>query len=421
MRLKRFLVPGMLLLFVCAWLFALWVRWPFLEVAHRVGFEGDAFHYNKLAIWLSTNGMYSLDGATPFFEREPGYVVLLSLIYRMFGVESFMAVYVIQTLLYLGGLLFFLGTMRRYVPERAALIAFGFLLFTPSVFYILLNVLREAWALTLILLFTSFFLRLSQDRRWLNAVGAGLTLGWLILTYSPFLLLPVFLLAAFWLYRIRWTHALIMLALAAAVIAPWAIRNYRHTGMTCLTGCYRAALQWYVRGEQAETLRGMEPLKCLVAEYITRDYAGRSDNCHFNAVWHRKWPKGFVGTPEDQLAAKEGQAKILANFGWYVWGSVFEVLEFHFPYVNDWGKGYNKAVTAAMFLIYLGCMLGVRAVLRRELSIFLLITGYVIGVFIFTDATPRYHMPVLFCYALLAGIGYDRVLSWISNRSIRSR
>jgi 4-amino-4-deoxy-L-arabinose transferase-like glycosyltransferase len=415
MTFRRFLVPGMLLLFAAAWVFALWARWPLLEVTHRIGFEGDAFQYSKPAVWLVTNGIYSLDGVTPFFEREPGYAMLLSLIYRVFGLENYMAVYIIQTLLYLTALLFFVGTIRRIVSERTAMITLGILLFLPSIFVISLSLLREMWALTLLLLFTSFFLRLSQDRRWTHAVGAGLAMGWLILSYSPFLVFPFFMLAAFWFYRIRWTHAVLMLILIAAVVAPWGMRNYGHKGMLCLTGCYREALQWYVRGEQAEQLRGLEPLKCLHAEYITRNWEGRSPVCSFNGTWHLKWPQGFKGVPEDQAITKSGQQKILDNFGWYVWGSLFEILEFHIPYVNHWGSAYNNAVSLVMFLVYMGILFAVKAVWRRELVLFGLIAGYIVGVFMFTDATPRYQMPVIFCYALLAGIGYDRCLSWLSN------
>lgn len=421
MKLKRFFVPGMLLLFVAAWLFALSVRWPFLEVTHRVGFEGDAYQYSKPAVWLVTSGMYSLDGVTPFFEREPGYAMLLAVIYRVFGLESYMIVYIIQTLLYLAALLLFIATIRRIVSERAAMITFGILLFLPSIFVISLSLLREMWALTLLLLFTSFFLRLSEERRWLYAVGAGLALGLLILTYSAFLILPAFLLAAFWAYRIRWTHAILMLVLAAGVVAPWGIRNYMYKERLCITGCYREALQWYVRGEQAEQLRGLEPLRCLEAEYLTRNWEGRSPVCSFNGTWHLKWPNGFTGVPEDQAITAAGKQKILDNFGWYVWGSLFEILEFHIPYVNHWGSGYNNAVSVGMFLVYLGILFAVRAVWRWNLLLFGLIAGYTVGVFMFTDATPRYQMPVIFCYALLAGIGYDRCLSFIRNRSNRSR
>jgi hypothetical protein len=177
--------------------------------------------------------------------------------------------------------------------------------------------------------------------------------------------------------------------------------------MLCLTGCYRAALQWHVRGEQAEHIGiNFEPARCLIAEYVTRDWTGRSDYCSFNGVWHRKWPAGFVGVPEDAEITREGQAKILANMPSYLWFSLFEVVELHLPYVNGWGRAYNLSAILWTALVYLGCALSVPFLRRKEYLLFAAFIAYVTALFSLTDATPRYLVPILHCYAFLAVLGY---------------
>jgi hypothetical protein len=175
-------------------------------------------------------------------------------------------------------------------------------------------------------------------------------------------------------------------------------------------------LQWYVRGEQSETVHGLEPLKCLYAEYVSRDWTGRDPNCSFNAVWHRKWPQGFVGVEADRAISTEGQAKIRAHFGSYLWFSVFEVIELHLPFVDSWGEPYNVLALLSMLVLYAGAVWSLVDLRRTALWLFPMLIGYVTGVFALTDAIPRYLLPVIFCYAVLAGIGYDRVIAWFSAR-----
>ena len=197
------------------------------------------------------------------------------------------------------------------------------------------------------------------------------------------------------------------------VFAPWMIRNMYWTGKPCPTGCYRNALQWYVRGERSETLRGWEPARCLWSEYMSRNWTGRSPNCSFNAVWHLKWPQGFVGVPEDAIIAKNGQKKIIQYFPFYLWDSLFEVAEFHFPFVGPWGHIYNMLETLALLILYVGCACAAPVFLQKELRYFVVLCVYLIALFSLTDATPRYHMPIIFCYALFASIGYDRCIARI--------
>lgn len=376
---------------------------------------GDAVQYNSLAVNLVQKGMYSLDGVTPFFEREPGYSAFLAAVYKVVGIDAYGIVFFLQGLLYLLAVLFFERTLRRLTSPNIALIATGFLLFMPTGFHVVFLLIRESLALSLGLIFCTATYEAWQRRSWGYAALAGASLGYLILTYAALLLVPIFLVAAFVLMRFPWKQAVLMFIVAGTVIAPWAIRNYSHKGELCLTGCYRAALQWYVRGEQAETIRGFEPARCLWAEYISRDYTGRDLNCNFNAVWHRKWPDGFYPTIEDRAIGRAGQEKILAHFGWYLWFSVFEVVELHLPYVDSWSTVYNVLAALWSVIVYVGCLLALPFLWRRWAALPAAFMLYFTAVFILTDATPRYLAPALFCYAAFAGVGYDRLLSRFSH------
>jgi hypothetical protein len=256
-------------------------------------------------------------------------------------------------------------------------------------------------------------LRLVRTQSFQSAACAGIALGALTLTYTTFLLLPVVFFPLVLLVRTPWKYLIILFLAFAAVMSPWAIRNTMQTGSMCLTGCNRAALQWYVRGVQTRDLHGFEPLRCLYSEYISRNWDGRSDACSFNAVMHRKWPDGFKATPEDALAIADGRSLIFSHLPNYLWLTAVEVLELHLPYVNGWGFTYNLLSAIGMILVYAGIPWMFPLFLRRSPSLWILacIVVYHTGVFALTDATPRYLLPVIFCYTALSGVGYHRLLS----------
>lgn len=406
-------------LFAVAWCVLLYVTLRSNLVSLQPGvLSGDPKQYTDLGASLAEHGIYSVDGVHPFLEREPGYSVFLALIYLIFGVSNFIAVYAAQAALHVVSSIVFARSIRSFVSGRAVSITLGFLLFFPAVFHVLFSLTRESFALSVGLLFVSSLLRLKRTSSVWDGLIAGLLLGYLFLTYTVFLLFPIFLIAGLLLWRVRWQSIVVCIVACIAVMSVWGVRNYLHTGMTCMTGCYRAALQWYVRGEQAEHIGiGLEPARCLMAEYVTRDWSERSPYCSFNAVWHTKWPEGFVGVPADLQITKDGQAKIMAHLPNYLWFSLFEIVELHVPYVNGWGRVYNVAAMLSTVFLYLGCLFGLRTAFRRpEFLLFAGIILYITGLFILTDATPRYLVPIIFCYALLAGIGYDVLISRIWRR-----
>jgi 4-amino-4-deoxy-L-arabinose transferase-like glycosyltransferase len=243
----------------------------------------------------------------------------------------------------------------------------------------------------------------------------GLLLGLLILTYYPFLFLPLFI-AGFWLFeQRRRSHLLVLILCCVLPLSLWIARNGIIAGKFALIEGRRSGICWYVRGEQAEKATGLEPFRCLWSEYVSRDWSGRSDACSFNAVWHARWPEGQDRARADDIAdaGREGQAKIRSHVLSYLWFSVFEVLEFHIPFVGGgWSHLFNMYASLTGAIMYVGCLFGLTR-LRRKHLILLVIVGYTVAVFCLTDATPRYAVPILFCYSAIAGIGYDRLLTFL--------
>ena len=290
-----------------------------------------------------------------FFGREPGQSLFLSLIYRIFGAENHIAIFALQGVIHLFASFAFSKEWERISSKNAGAMCFFILLLLPSVFHAIFSVYRESFALSLFLLFAAGVLHLIHNPSWKLAAVTGVLLGLLILTYAPFILLPIFLIPVFFALKLPRKHIGLILILCAVVLVPWLSRNYLHKGEICFAGCNRAVLQWYVRAEQAEHIRGMEPLHCLIAEYVTRDWEERSDYCSFNRVWHEKWPEGFHGVEADKEVGRESVQKIFEYFPHYLWFSVFEVLEFHIPYVNGWGFLYNVLASIGIFFVYVGC------------------------------------------------------------------
>lgn len=377
------------------------------------GLSGDPYQYDALARSLVTHGTFSLDGVTPFFEREPGYSVFLALVYLVFGTGSHVAVFAIQAILYFLATAAFERSVRPFLLGNARIVLIASLLFAPPVFHALFALTRESLALSLCMSLTAAIFSLRQGPSYTRAALSGALLGALLLVNVPFLLFPVGLAALLLWWRVPWTRVALCMVIAGAALSPWVIRNEALRGMPCITGCYREALQWYVRGEQAEHIGvGPEPAMCLWAEYVSRDWNGRSPYCSFNAVWHARWPEGFIGVPEDVLATNEGKAKIRAHFGNYLWFSLFEVVELHLPYVNGWGRGYNLLAVLWTAATYVGCILSLPKLRRTEYLLFAAFMLYLTGVYSLTDATPRYLVPILHCYAFLAVLGYTGVRPW---------
>jgi 4-amino-4-deoxy-L-arabinose transferase-like glycosyltransferase len=342
--------------------------------------------------------------------REPGMSLFLAVIYVGAGIENVHVVYGVQALLLWLSTLFFVSVWQQSTRLRCT---FLFLSAVASPLLItIFSLYRESIGYSLLLAIVALLLWLEQRTTWWMIAITGCLLGLSMLTVTTLILLPCLLILLPLFYKIRIKHILVISCIAYGILGLWGVRNMSYTGSPCLTGCYRSALQWYVRGERAEKMQSItEPYQCLWSEYISRDWKNRSEYCSFNGVWHKKWPQGFIGVPEDEKIIVEGQKKILQNIGWYALDSLSEIIELHIPYVGPWGKTWNLLITLYTGLLYGGILMGIRQIWKREYAIFLLLMTYFTGIYILTDATPRYLLPILFCYIVCSAIGYTHLIS----------
>ncbi|MEK7137259.1 MAG: hypothetical protein AAB853_03165, partial [Patescibacteria group bacterium] len=333
-------------------------------------------------------------------------------IYFFFGLENRAAIFAVQALLTLASAIVLTSELRRIAPQSAPDMALLLLLLLPSVLHTVFSAYRENFALTLAMLFAAIMLRLQRAPSLPLAIGAGALLGALVLTYIPFLFFPLFLLLGI-LFLKPWRffrlHTFILVLSAYSVISLWGIRNLLQTGTFQIAGSERSAIVFHVRGEQAKHLRGITPLRCLLAEYITRDWTGLPRECSYNAVMHALEERADYPA-ERKAIARAGAENILRNFPHYLWFSLFEILELHLPFVNGWGFAYNALAALSMVILYGGSLFSLPHIFRREYGIFIAFILYSTLIYTATDATPRYLLPIVFCYSVFAAVGYARLL-----------
>ncbi len=380
------------------------------RVADNQIFASDAASYSTAALHLLHAGTYSVDGVRPFVEREPGESVLLAITYALFGDENPVGVYVIQATLLFFASLFFCTAFVRSAGRRAAGITFLLILTSGSILHCVFSANREILALSFLLVLAGLYFSQAGRHPFLLAAAIGVCLGGLILTYYPFVFLPFFF-AVLWLFDRRPTVGLsITFLVCAVIVGGWIGRNVAIGAGPRVIGDSRVAVMWYARAEQAEQVRGLTPLRCLIAEYVTRDWQGLPLACSTTALYHQGWPGG-TALRDERLIAAESRQKLLRNFGGYLWFSLFEVVELHIPFVGGgFSSAFNDYTALTGAIMYVGVAFGLRSFVDRRYALLLLLIGYAILVFCLTDATPRYLVPVLFCYCAFAGIGFDRLL-----------
>ncbi len=192
----------------------------------------DERDYNALACNLVLHGEYAFQPGQPDSLRPPLYPALVAGAYRLFGLENYQAVRLLQAALSLLTVLlaYRLGT-ALYSP-RVGLWAAGLCCFYPSLLGFNNLLLTEVLFTFLLSAFCLLFVR-GLQRDSLPALAlAGVLLALAALTRSVVWLFPpvlaVFLLLAFRAgWRRRLLAAAVLTAGFAAVLAHWVVRNTR--------------------------------------------------------------------------------------------------------------------------------------------------------------------------------------------------
>lgn len=211
----------------------------------------DEAHYDELAVHLVETGDFGSETEPYVSIRPPLYPWLISEIYRVFGIQNYTAVRVIQILISLVTVLCVYGLAREcgFLSRNASLAAAGIFCFYPSLvmqnFFILTETFFTFW-LVLVLWSALRFLRTGSIYA-ACFCGAFIALGALtrsILWLSPFPLALFILFCPNQSSVFTWKHrlagALALLVFAGVGMAPWMIRNTRlqktFVAIDCMSG-----------------------------------------------------------------------------------------------------------------------------------------------------------------------------------------
>jgi hypothetical protein len=374
-----------------------------LQETKEQTFLDDARMYNAGAVSIVEHGTYADTDGRFISEREPGYSLMLAAVYGIAGTENRAAIFLFQTLLHAMASLILVRALRHSISLCAQSITAAFLLLSPAVLHMTLFVYRESVSLSLFLVVLAGLLEWLHAPRLRTIVLTGLAAGVLAITYLP--MLPVLgLLLLVPLLKKKTSHAAIGILLLLLPLALWAGRNFSHpSGRDCpLGGCVRSAYAWYMRQHQATDFSWDDPLRCLWAEYVTRKLENVPLTCDFGIL------KGVdINDVTAESITSESLRVIRSHMPMYLWTSAVWAVKYHFPYVNGWGTLYNVLELLVTLLLYAGIAAGVLLKRRRWDIIYwlpLLIGPVLFGLI---DVEPRYRMPFLGAYAVLAGIGYD--------------
>jgi 4-amino-4-deoxy-L-arabinose transferase-like glycosyltransferase len=205
------------------------------HIADRFSWRRDD-GYSKLGDTIVTCGKLAFsETGRPTMKRLPVHPLFLAGVYAVFG-KSLVAVQILQSLLCAITCVLIYCTARKVSNEQVANVAALIFAFYPNSILYSARTLSETTYTFLLAVFCLTLVRQFKKPTVWASIATGLSFGLLMLTKSTTVLLPLFLfltlLSAHYRKRLWRVVSSIVLTVfvAALVMSPWAIRNYRLTG-----------------------------------------------------------------------------------------------------------------------------------------------------------------------------------------------
>ena len=206
----------------------------FEHIADRYSWRLDD-EYSDIAYTLITSGKYAVsETSPPTMKRLPLHPLILASVYAVFG-RSLVAVRIFQSLLCAITCAMVYLTAREVANERVAGIASLIFAFYPNSILYSARTLSETTYFLLLSIFCLALVRWFKVPGVWTSIASGVSFGTLMLTKSTTVLLSLFLLLTLLSahYRKRlWrviSGIVLMVFVAALVMSPWVIRNYKLT------------------------------------------------------------------------------------------------------------------------------------------------------------------------------------------------
>lgn len=209
-------------------------------IAHLARIDGDTLLYGDIAKnWLE-HGVYGFTQTgihpRPTLIRLPGYPLFLAACFRVFGIEHYTAVMVVQSVIDLFTCLLISALAGRLFGRRAAMVALWLAALCPFTANYVAAPLTETLSLACVAI---AFYGLERWRttslglnRWLWAIALALAYA-LLLRPEQGLLAAAVMAAMFWVsfrgrdgVRSAWPVAVVSVCMVLP-LAPWAVRNWR--------------------------------------------------------------------------------------------------------------------------------------------------------------------------------------------------
>jgi 4-amino-4-deoxy-L-arabinose transferase-like glycosyltransferase len=379
-------------------------------------------NYEFLAVQLAAGHGYRFTADTaPTLMREPGYPLVLSALFTMFGVSLTAA----RTANLLFALIAALAVSKiaarltgGELAQRIAPVAF---LCHPG---IVLSELRggvECLYLMLLLLFLLSVYRAIDRQRWGDFAVAGLMLGVASLVRSTALLFPAFLLL-FFLFADRGRGRVVIAAARAGVIwscafvvlSPWIVRNYLLVGefvpTASVAGVSAHAGQYICQHMTLRTdlvdvdrdaalerasLARSQGLKFKIVEPLYYLYFFETKNeIAFNSLLGKMVLEKYAASPTLLV-------ECMAKNAFHFWFSS-----------KSWSATAANAVVQVPYiaLAFAGLIIGLRGSRSRDVMLLLLFIVYTLGVYLPILAQARYSIQLMPIMSILAGVALERLL-----------
>lgn len=202
------------------------------EGPRRSGFS-DGVDYNIIATNLVAYGEFAYTPGQPTAFRAPGFPFLIAGVYRVTGINNYLAVRLVFCLIGALIALVVVGLAREVTSEPVAWLAGALAAVYPNLLYYVIHFSSEPLFTLFLTLATWLFIRATKSGNVRPVIGAGILLGLAALTRPmAFYFLPLYAVVLLWRRRSLILPAVLCVA-TVLPIAPWTIRNFNALDRWC--------------------------------------------------------------------------------------------------------------------------------------------------------------------------------------------
>lgn len=218
---------------------------------NEIPLTGDAVEYDSYATNLAIGNGYHLYDTGFSIYREPAYSFFVSIIYRIFGVQNYLAIKFVQIFL-VAGIAFFVFLSFKYFNYKNMGLVAAILTSTMPYFGYYANLLMSEifFAFFIAISFYLLLRILSENEKLLVYIILGLVLGIATLTKSVLLFFPFFIAIILYCFGKNLRNTLCFLAIFILCIGVWVGYVHKNTGRFSITDG-RLDVHIYTRAERA--------------------------------------------------------------------------------------------------------------------------------------------------------------------------